>query len=74
MISDVNAIGSYVSAMLIYPRVHCKNHMLAGAPTASVGGENPTGWSNGKLFVVCLKRFMTCGRSCKEDPLDVRQS
>jgi hypothetical protein len=71
MIADVNAVGNHVSAMLIFSRVRCKNHMLTGAPTVSIGGVNPTGWSNEKLFVDYLKHFMVWGRSFKEDPLDV---
>jgi hypothetical protein len=43
MIADVNVIGNHVSAMLIFPRVHCKSHMLTGATTVSIGGANPTG-------------------------------
>ena len=74
MIIAVNAIGNHIPPMLIFPRVHFKNHMSTGAPTASIGGANPTGWSNDKLFVVYRKHFMTCGRPSKEDQLDVRQS
>ena len=74
IIADVNAIGNHVSAMLIFLWVHCKYHMLTGAPTASIAGANPTGLSNEKLFVVYHKHFMTCGRPSKEDQLDVRQS
>jgi hypothetical protein len=40
----VNAFGNHVSVMLIFPSAHLKNHMLTGAPTASVAGAHPTGW------------------------------
>jgi hypothetical protein len=36
----VNAIGNHVPPMLIFPKVHFKDHMLTGAPTASIGGAN----------------------------------
>jgi len=42
----VNAIGSHVRPVLIFPRVHLKNDMLTGASTVSIGGANTTGWSN----------------------------
>ena len=51
LIVAVNAIGNHVHPMLIIPRVHFKNHILTGAPTASIGGANPTGWSNGRPFL-----------------------
>jgi hypothetical protein len=44
MIVAVNAIGNRVPPMLVFPREHFKDHMLSGAPAASIGGANPTGW------------------------------
>jgi hypothetical protein len=57
MIVAVNAFGNLVPPMLIFPRVHFKNHMLTGAPTASIAGAHPTGWSNQRLFGDYLKHF-----------------
>ena len=42
----VSAIGNHFPPMLIFPRLNFKNHMSSGAPAASTGGANPTGWSN----------------------------
>jgi len=46
MIVDVNAVGSHVRQVLIFPRVHFKINKLTGASTVSIGGAKPTGWSN----------------------------
>jgi len=62
MIVAVNAVGNFVPPMLIFPRVHFKNHMLTGAPTASIAGAHPAGWSNQKLFGDYLKHFFACER------------
>jgi len=43
MIVATLAIGNHAPPVLILPTVHFKNHMLTGAPTASLGGANPTG-------------------------------
>jgi hypothetical protein len=51
MIVAVNAIGNHVHPMLIYPSVHFKNYMLIGNFSASIGGANPTVWSNGRPFL-----------------------
>lgn len=64
----------HVPPMLIFPRVHFKNHMLTGVPTASIGDTNPTGWLNERPFVDCLKSFIVSERSHKEDTVDFRQS
>jgi hypothetical protein len=46
IIVDVNAVGSHVRQVLIFPREHFKINMLSGASTVSIGGANPSGWSN----------------------------
>jgi hypothetical protein len=68
LIVAVNAVGNHVPPMLVFPREHFKDHTLSGAPAASVGGANPTGWSNENLFTDYLKHFITYEKPCKEDP------
>jgi len=63
----VNAIGNNVPPMLIFPRVHFKNHMSTGAPTASIAGANPTVWSHERLFVDCMEHCITRNRPSTED-------
>ena len=46
MIVDINAFGSHVRPVLIFPRLHLNNDMLTCASTVSIGGANPTVWSN----------------------------
>lgn len=58
MIACINAIGNSIPPMLIFPRVNFKEHMLIGAPNGSIGGANPSGWSNEGLFVDYLKHFI----------------
>ena len=69
MIVAVSVIGNHVPPMLIFPSAHFKNHMLTGAPIASIGGAQPTGWSHERLFVDYLKHFIACERACNEDPV-----
>jgi hypothetical protein len=68
MTVTVNAIGNHVPPMLVFPGEHFKNHMLTGAPTASIGSANSTGWSNENLFIDYLKHFIACEKPSKEDP------
>jgi len=42
MIVDINVFRP----VLIFPSVHLKNDMLSAASTVSIGGANPTFWSN----------------------------
>lgn len=67
MIVAVNAIGNHVTPMLIFPKMHFKPHMLISAPKGSIGGENPSGWSNEGLFVDYLKHFIASKKTAKDD-------
>ena len=68
MISAVNAGGGYMPPMLIFPRKHFKDFMLKGAPEGTLGGANPSGWSNEDLFFEFMKHFVKHSRSSKENP------
>jgi len=41
--------------------------MLTGAPTASLGGANPTGWPEEGLCFDYLQHFISLEWPCKED-------
>jgi hypothetical protein len=68
MIVALNATCKHVPQMLIFPTEHFKDHMLTGAHTASIGGVNPTGWSNENIFTDYLNHFIACEKPCMEDP------
>lgn len=59
LIAAVNAIGNHIPPMLIFLRVNFKDYMLTGAPAGTIGGANPSGWSNGALFLIFLKHFVS---------------
>lgn len=50
LIAAINALGNAIPPMMIFPRVHCKAHMLKGGSIGSIGGANSSGWSNSDLF------------------------
>ncbi|XP_072384656.1 uncharacterized protein [Diabrotica undecimpunctata] len=57
VIAAVNASGTHIPSMMVFPRVHFKSHMLKEAPVGTVGGANSSGWSNESLFLQLLKHF-----------------
>ena len=69
MIVSINAIGNHVPPMFIFPRVHFKQHMLIGAPAGSIGGANPSGWSNEHFFVDYLNHFVKSVKPSLNDPV-----
>jgi hypothetical protein len=44
-----------------------KNRLETGAPNASVGCANPTGWSDERISFAYLKHYISYKRRCKED-------
>lgn len=68
MISAVNAGGGFAPPMLIFPRVNFKDFMLTGAPPGTIGGANPSGWSNETLFIQFFKHFLQYAKPSKDLP------
>ncbi|XP_050510821.1 uncharacterized protein LOC126887385 [Diabrotica virgifera virgifera] len=53
---------------MIFPRVNFKHHMLNGAPAATLGLVNPSGWMNSELFADVMRHFIQHSNSSKTDP------
>lgn len=64
----INALGHALPPLMIFPRVHFKQHMIAGAPTGTLGLANPSGWMNSELFVKTMEHFIKYTQSSKENP------
>jgi len=62
----VNAVGSVVPPMLIFPRKNYKDFFIKGGPASCIGGANPSGWMNEELFITYLKHFISYTRCNKE--------
>lgn len=69
MIAAINAGGGFIPPMLIFPRVNFKDFMITGAPEGSIGGANPSGWSNESMFVIFLQHFIKYAKPTKEQPV-----
>ncbi|XP_065645824.1 uncharacterized protein LOC136076278 [Hydra vulgaris] len=63
-----SASGQYLSPVIIFPRVHFKEHMLSGAPSGSLGLACKTGWMNDELFLNVMNHFIKFSYSTKENP------
>uniref|UniRef100_UPI00358F367E uncharacterized protein n=1 Tax=Myxine glutinosa TaxID=7769 RepID=UPI00358F367E len=54
----VNAIGKALPPVMIFPRVHFKDHMIKGAPPGTLGLATQSGWIIGELFPQVLEHFI----------------
>lgn len=64
-----SAAGSYMPPMFIFPRKRMKPELLDGAPVGSWGECHESGWIQGHLFILWLKRFIEWSHASKEDPV-----
>ncbi|VEN35500.1 unnamed protein product [Callosobruchus maculatus] len=63
----VNALGNALPPVMIFPRVHFKQHMISGAPTGTLGLASPSGWMNSSLFVKTMQHYIDHTQSSKEN-------
>ncbi|XP_064606151.1 uncharacterized protein LOC135471033 [Liolophura sinensis] len=64
----VNAVGTSLPPVYVFPRVNFKNHMLNEAPNGSLGLANPSGWMNSNLFPEVLRHFIKHMNVSKDHP------
>lgn len=64
----VSALGNTLPPVMIFPRVHFKQHMINEAPPGTLGLATQSGWINGELFVKTLQHFISHTNSCKNNP------
>lgn len=65
----VNAVGNAVPPLMIFPRVHFKDHMIKGGPPGSIGAANPSGWMTGEIFIQWMKHFIQHSHCTTEHPV-----
>ena len=64
----INAIGSALPPVYIFPRVYFKNYMLKDAPAGSLGLAYPSGWMTGDLFAETLDHLIQFMKIIKSNP------
>lgn len=63
IICAINAIENAVPPMMVFPRVHYKDHIIKGAPPGTIGAGHITGWSTAEKFLEYLKHFIHHAKS-----------
>jgi hypothetical protein len=64
----ISANGNTVSLVMVFLRVHFKQHMIKGAPPAIMGLAMPSGWLTSELFIQVMKHLIHHVNSSKECP------
>lgn len=69
LIASINAIGNHIPPMMIFPKVNFKPHLIKGGPIGTIGGANPSGWSDKRLFLEYLELFKNHVKPTVEYPI-----
>jgi hypothetical protein len=64
----ISASGNSLPPAMVFPRVHFKQMMIAGAPPGTLGLAQKTGWMNGELFLKVMAHFIKHTQSSLENP------
>ncbi|KAG5882844.1 hypothetical protein JTB14_022355 [Gonioctena quinquepunctata] len=65
----ISASGNTIPPLFIFPRVHFKDHFMAGAPEGSLGVANKSGWINSSIFLEVLKYIQKKTSCSKDNPI-----
>ncbi|KAG5870015.1 hypothetical protein JTB14_008992 [Gonioctena quinquepunctata] len=63
------ASGNTIPPLFIFPKVHFKDHFMAGAPEGSLGVANKSGWINSGIFLEVLKHIQKKTSCSKDNPI-----
>lgn len=63
----MNAAGTYIPPMFIYPRKRFIESLLNGAPASAIGTCSPNGWTDSDCFMKWLQHFVKIVKPSKED-------
>ena len=65
----VNAIGTALPPMIIFPRVRYHEHFVNGAPVGSIGAGTKSGWMTEESFMTFLQHFQKHTKSSEDSPV-----
>ncbi len=63
----MNAVGTYIPPMFIFPRKRMVESLMNGAPSGSIGVCTPSGWTDSGCFMHWLKHFVSIVKPSKDD-------
>lgn len=64
----INALGTALPPVMVFPRKNFKTHMINGAPLGTLGLATTSGWMCSEIFPQVLDHFIKFTLSSKENP------
>ncbi|XP_072392481.1 uncharacterized protein [Diabrotica undecimpunctata] len=68
-VACMNATGSFVPPLVIFPRKNMSKQLKKGAPLGTIFAVHPSGWIQINSFTQCFKHFIDFVHPTKEKPV-----
>ena len=68
VICAMNASGTFVPPLFVFPRKRMLDVLMRGGPTGSIGKASKSGWTDGTIFVEWLRHFVDVVKCTRDSP------
>lgn len=69
LVCCMNAAGSFVPPMFIFPRKSANKLLMKGAPCGSIDAYHPSGWIQASLFTKWFEHFLDFAKPSEKSPV-----
>jgi hypothetical protein len=69
VVTCMNAAGSYVPPLLVWPRKNAKDELMYGTPAGSIAAYHPSGWIQTEIFTMWFDHFVKHTKPSEDDPI-----
>ena len=69
IVTCMNAAGTFVPPLIVFPRKNMKEELMDGAPLGSVSACHPSGWIQTHIFTKWFDHFVNFVKPSSEDPV-----
>jgi hypothetical protein len=68
IVTCMNAAGTFVPPLIVFPRKNMKEELMNGAPAGSISACHPSGWIQTHIFTQWFDHFVTFVKPSVDDP------
>lgn len=68
IVTCMNAAGTFVPPLIVFPRKNMKEELMDGAPAGSISACHPSGWIQTHIFTQWFDHFVTFVKPSVDDP------
>lgn len=69
VVTCMNAAGSYVPPLIVWPRKNAKDELMNGTPAGSIAAYHPSGWIQTDIFTMWFNHFLKHTKPSLDDPI-----